>query len=181
MDREAQLDRIKLLVLDVDGVLTAGEIMVGADGELMKQFHVQDGLGITIAHKVGLKTAIITGRQSPMVQLRSAELGIADVYQGAKSKTEALAALLAKYNLTPNEVAYIGDDLNDLPVMLRVGLACAVANAAAEVKQYATLVTTRKGGHGAVREVIEQILKAQGKWEKILAEYVKDGNRATEQ
>ena len=167
--------KIKLLVLDVDGVLTSGQIIFGRDGELMKKFHAQDGLGITLAHKVGLNIAIITGRESQMVELRCAELSIKDVYQGSMSKTEALAQLLAKYDLTVDQVAYVGDDLNDLPVLIRVGLPCATANAVPEVKQYAHLVTKQTGGNGAVREVIEYILKAQGKWESIINVYLQGG------
>jgi len=168
--------KIKLLVLDVDGVLTSGQIIFGRDGELMKKFHAQDGLGITLAHKAGLHIAIITGRESQMVELRSAELAIKDLYQGSMNKTQALAELMAKYNLALDQVAYVGDDLNDLPVMIRVGLPCAVANAAPEVKQYAKLVTKQTGGNGAVREVIEYILKAQGKWENIINAYLQDGS-----
>lgn len=176
MDKEQEVQNIKLLVLDVDGVLTSGQIIFGRDGELMKKFHAQDGLGITLAHKVGLKVAIITGRASQMVELRSMELSIKDVYQGAMNKTQALAELMVKYNLTLDQVAYVGDDLNDLPVLLRVGLPCAVANAAPEVKQHARLVTSKSGGNGAVREVIEYILKAQGKWDGIINAYLQGGH-----
>ena len=176
MEQAGPEQKIKLLVLDVDGVLTSGQIIFGPEGELMKKFHAQDGLGITLAHKMGLNIAIITGRQSQMVNLRSVELNIKDVYQGAMSKTQALAELIAKYNLTLDQVAYIGDDLNDLPVLIRVGLPCAVANAAPEVKQYAQLVTKQSGGNGAVREVIEYILKAQGKWESIINAYLQGEN-----
>ncbi len=172
MDREVRMKKIKLIALDVDGVLTNGQLVFGNQGELMKKFHAQDGLGISLAHNAGLKTAIITGRKSQMVELRSAELRIADVYQGTLSKIEALDHLMAKYNLTLEEIAYVGDDLNDLPVLVRVGLPCAVANAAPEVKQYAQLVTKEAGGNGAVREVIEYILKAQGKWEHIINGYL---------
>jgi len=181
MDREMLGEKIKLVVLDVDGVLTSGQIIFGPGGELLKKFHAQDGLGITIAHKAGLKIAIITGRESQMVHLRSVELSITDVYQGSMNKTQALAQLMLKYNLTPEQVAYVGDDLNDLPVMIRVGLPCAVANAAPEVKQYAQLVTKQAGGNGAVREVIEYILKAQGKWENIINTYLQGGLIETKQ
>ena len=181
MKNELRSRNIKLIVLDVDGVLTNGQIIFGHDGELMKAFHAQDGLGITLAHKVGIRTAIITGRESQMVELRSQELKIGDVYQGAMSKTEALGALMDKYQLTLEEIAYIGDDLNDLPVLLRVGFACAVANAASEVKEHAHFITQEMGGNGAVREVIEFILKAQGKWEQILTEYLQGGYIETKQ
>ena len=176
MEIKNSAQKIKLIVLDVDGVLTSGQIIFGRDGELMKKFHAHDGLGITLAHKAGLNIAIITGRQSQMVDLRSAELNITDVYQGAMSKTEALAELMVKYNLAVDQVAYVGDDLNDLPVMLRVGLPCATANASPEVKQHVQLVTVQAGGNGAVREVIEYILKAQGKWEGIINTYLQGGH-----
>ena len=181
MEQEGCAQNIKLLILDVDGVLTNGQIVFGRDGELLKKFHAQDGMGIALAQKVGLKIAIITGRDSQMVTLRSAELSIGDVYQGAMSKTQALAELMDKYGLQAEEVAYLGDDLNDLPVMVRVGLPCAVANAASEVKEHARFVTSHFGGNGAVREVVEYILKAQGKWEKILAEYLQGGYIDTKQ
>ncbi len=172
MDKKIRGQNIKLIVLDVDGVLTSGQLIFGNEGELMKMFHAQDGLGISVAHNAGLKIAIITGRKSQMVELRSAELRIADVYQGKSSKVEALHELMAKYNLTLEEIAYVGDDLNDLPVLLRVGLPCAVANAAPEVKEHAHFVTEKSGGNGAVREVIEYILKAQGKWQDIINGYL---------
>ncbi|SDF72387.1 KdsC family phosphatase [Sporolituus thermophilus] len=181
MDRETRAQKVKLLVFDVDGVLTNGQIIFGPDGEAMKVFHAQDGLGISVAHKVGLKTAIITGRETEMVRRRGAELNITDVYQGAMDKVAALNELLAKHGLAADEVGYVGDDLNDLPVMLRVGLACAVANAAAEVKAAAHFVATREGGRGAVREIIEFILKAQGKWERIVLAYRQPGHIETKQ
>lgn len=175
MGVDARAKKIKLLVLDVDGVLTDGQIIFGHNGELMKNFHCQDGLGVTAAHKAGLKTAIITGRESQIVYLRSAELKIMDVYQGAMNKVEAFMALLEKYNLTAQEAAYVGDDLVDLPVMVQAGLACAVDNAVPEVKKHAHFIATRKGGQGAVREVVEFILKSQGKWDDIVNAYLQGG------
>lgn len=181
MDHESCAQNIKLLILDVDGVLTSGQIVFGRDGELLKKFHAQDGMGIALAQKVGLKIAIITGRDSQMVKLRSAELSIGDVYQGAMSKTQALAELMDKYSLQVEEIAYLGDDLNDLPVMVRIGLPCAVANAVSEVKEHAKFVTRSSGGNGAVREVVEYILKAQGKWKKIVDGYLQGGYIETKQ
>jgi len=181
MERERPEQKIKLLVLDVDGVLTSGQIVFGHDGELMKKFHAQDGLGITLAHKAGLNIAIITGRESQMVELRSAELSIKDVYQGSMNKTQALAELMVKYDLSLDQIAYVGDDLNDLPVLIRVGLPCAPANAVPEVKHYAQLVTNQAGGNGAVREVIEYILKAQGKWDSIIESYLHDADIVNQQ
>ncbi|MCE5287308.1 MAG: HAD-IIIA family hydrolase [Pelosinus sp.] len=162
---------IQMIVFDVDGVLTGGQIIFGQSGEVMKVFHVQDGLGISAAHRVGLKTAIITGRQSDIVRLRSAELQVTHVYQGVANKLEGLQDLLTRYQLRVHQVAYVGDDLNDLPIMSQVGLSCAVANAAAEVKECAHYVAQKQGGQGAVREIIEMILKAQGKWEDIVQHY----------
>lgn len=174
MGKEIYGQNIKLVVLDVDGVLTNGQLTFGNQGELMKTFHAQDGLGITLAHTVGLKTAIITGRKSPMVELRCAELNITDIYQGKQSKIASLHELMKKYDLSLEEIAYVGDDLNDLPILVRVGLPCAVANAAPEVKEHAKLVTECSGGHGAVREVLEYILKSQGKWEDIIQSYLQN-------
>lgn len=171
MDTEVRARRVKLLIFDVDGVLTAGQLLFGPDGEALKIFHARDGLGINAAHRAGLKTALITGRESEMVRRRGTELSITDICQGAQDKIAHLERLLAKHNLTANEVAYTGDDLNDLAVMERAGLACAVANAAPEVKAAAHYVTGRAGGDGAVREVVELILKAQGKWPAIVESY----------
>lgn len=171
MDIESRARKIKLMIFDVDGVLTNGQIIFGRDGEAMKEFHAQDGLGISVAHKAGIKTAIITGRESDMVRLRGAELKIADVYQGAMSKVAALAELAEKYSLDLAEICYVGDDLIDLPVMIQVGLACAVANAVPEVKINAHYTACHTGGNGAVREIIELVLKAQHKWADIVAAY----------
>jgi len=171
MDIEARACRVKLLIFDVDGVFTNGQLMFGRDGEVMKEFNAQDGLGISIAHQAGFKTAIITGRESEMVRMRGAELKIADIYQGTIGKVAALAELVNKYKFDLEEVCYAGDDLLDLPVMVKVGLACAVANAAPEVKERAHFVATREGGRGAVREIVEFVLKAQGKWDDIIATY----------
>lgn len=175
MDSVSELKKraqaIQMIVFDVDGVLTGGQIIFGQSGEVMKIFHAQDGLGISAAHKAGLKTAIITGRQSDIVRLRSTELKVTHVYQGVVNKLEGLQDLLDKYNLSPHQVAYVGDDLNDLPILLQVGLALAVANAVDEVKECAHYIAKKQGGQGAVREIIELILKAQGKWQAVVEEY----------
>lgn len=171
MDTETRACRIKLLVFDVDGVLTSGQLLFGPTGEALKVFHAQDGLGINAAHRAGLKTAVITGRHSEMVSRRAGELSIGDICQGAQDKLEHLGGLMAKYGLTPDEVAYVADDLNDLALLATVGLACAVANAVPEVKAAAHYVAGRAGGDGAVREVIELILKAQGKWATVVESY----------
>lgn len=181
MNCEALAAPVRLLVLDVDGVLTAGQIIFGGDGEITKIFHCQDGLGITAARKAGLKIAIITGRHSAMVERRGAELRIDAVYQGIDNKLVALQELMACYELSPEQVAYVGDDLNDLAVMAAVGLPCAVGNAVPEVKAVACYVAQRLGGGGAVREVIELILKAQGKWADVVAAYTAPGGVDTRQ
>ena len=155
---------VKLIIFDVDGTLTDGKIYVGNDGELFKAFNCRDGLGITAAHNAGLKTAIIRGRTSTMTANRAAELGISAVKQGQQDKRNAYNDLKSQFNLTDAEVAYVGDDLNDLPVFTQVGFAAAVGDAAFELKQHATFVAEKFGGDGAVREVIEFILKVQGKW-----------------
>ena len=181
MDTESRAKKISLLILDVDGVLTDGQLLFSDQGEAMKVFNTQDGLGISAANQAGLKTAIITGRETEMVRRRGAELNITDVFQGAQDKLQAYHQLLHKYSLQPDQVAYIGDDINDLAVMTRVGLACAVANAVADVKKRAHFITTREGGRGAVREVIELILRAQGKWDNIVETYLQPGTKAAQQ
>ena len=181
MDTESRAKKISLLILDVDGVLTDGQLLFSDQGEAMKVFNTQDGLGISAANQAGLKTAIITGRETEMVRRRGAELNITDVFQGAKDKLQAYHQLLHKYSLQPDQAAYIGDDINDLAVMTRVGLACAVANAVVDVKKRAHVITTREGGRGAVREVIELILRAQGKWDNIVETYLQPGTKAAQQ
>ncbi|VBB09279.1 3-deoxy-d-manno-octulosonate 8-phosphate phosphatase [Lucifera butyrica] len=173
MDSKARAKNVELLIFDVDGVLTGGQLFFGPDGEMLKAFHVHDGLGIAAAHKAGLKTAIITARESEMVRKRVAELKISDLCQGAANKLAAFDGLKEKYNLTANQIAYVGDDLNDLPLLTRVGLACAVGNAVPEVRAAAHYVASREGGRGGVREIIEFILKAQEKWETVVAAYTK--------
>lgn len=175
MDIKARAAKLKLLVFDVDGVLTGGQLVIGPNGEVAKQFSAQDGLGISAAHKAGLKTAIITGRTGEIVKFRGAELKIGDIYQGSLNKIEALHELAQKHNLKMDEIGYVGDDLNDLAVLLTVGLACAPANAVREVKDKVHYVASKEGGKGAAREIIELILKAQGKWEKLVAEYMNPG------
>lgn len=179
MDNIDRARCVRLLVLDVDGVLTNNQIIFGDTGEVLKVFHSQDGLGIAAAHKAGLLTAIITGRTSEMVQRRVTELKIGDLYQGSMDKVSALNELLAKHGLTADHIAYVGDDLNDLPVLSRAGFACAVANAVPEVKAKAHYVSQHEGGRGAVREIIEYILKAQDKWDWVVAQY--EGTTTTEQ
>ncbi|MDU4961166.1 MAG: HAD hydrolase family protein [Sporomusaceae bacterium] len=172
MDSIDRARQIRLLVLDVDGVLTNNQLVFGSEGEILKVFHSQDGLGIAAAHKAGLKTAIISGRNSDMVRRRGLELNIGDLHQGSSDKIAALNQLLDKHALLPEQIAYVGDDLNDLPVLTLAGLACAVANAVPEVKERAHYISRREGGSGAVREIIEYILKAQAKWDWVVDQYL---------
>jgi len=164
---------IRLLVLDVDGVLTDGGIILDNQGNELKSFHVRDGHGIKMLIHSGIHVAIITGRSSKVVVLRAKELGITDVLQKCHDKRTAYKGLLEKYSLDDREVAYIGDDIVDLPLLKRAGLPVAVADAVDEVKSSAVFVTENRGGRGAVREVIEFILKAKGLWKEILNGYSK--------
>ena len=162
---------VRLIILDVDGVLTDGGIYIGPEGELFKAFHCRDGMGITLARKAGLKTAIITGRTSPQVAFRAEELHMDRVYQGCMDKRAAYKELKEEFHVTDGEVAYVGDDLIDLPIMLQCGFPAAVADASEEVREAAAYVAKNNGGHGAVRDVIEFILKAQGRWQETIASF----------
>lgn len=163
--------KIRLIIFDVDGTLTDGGIYIGERGELFKAFNCRDGFGITAANKCGLKTAIITGRNSVITANRARELGIAAVKQGQENKRNAYKELKAEFNLTDEEIAYVGDDIIDLPVFVQVGFAAAVGDADIEIKNRADFIADKFGGKGAAREVIEFILKAQGKWSEVVKKY----------
>ncbi len=162
-----QAGRVGLLCLDVDGVLTDGRLFLGNGGEEYKVFHTQDGHGIKMLIASGVKVALVTGRTSGAVRNRAAELGIAQVLQGCKDKLAAVEALLAEHGLDPAEAAFVGDDLVDLPAMTRVGLGVAVADSHPFVRAHAHWVTRNGGGRGAVREVCELIMHAQGTLEEL--------------
>ncbi|HSB51433.1 MAG TPA: HAD-IIIA family hydrolase [Dissulfurispiraceae bacterium] len=162
---------IKLLILDVDGVLTDGGIVLDNDGNELKAFHVRDGHGIKMLGRAGIQVALITGRFSKVVERRAHELGIIEVYQRCHIKSVAYEHVIEKFGLSDREVAYVGDDIVDLPILGRVGLPVAVADATEETRAAALYVTRNGGGRGAVREVCELILKAKGKWEEMLDEY----------
>lgn len=164
--------RIKLLLMDCDGVLTDGRIWIFENGEEQKGFHTRDGLGIDLLHRAGLKSGIISGRTSSAVERRARALGMTYLYQGCEDKHSAFANTLAQAGLTNAEVAYVGDDLNDVPLMLQSGLGVAVADAALEVREHAHYVTNAPGGYGAIREVVELILKAQGRWQDLVNHYL---------
>ncbi len=167
----ARARAVRLVILDVDGVLTDGRIIFGTGGIELKAFDVQDGHGVKLFHRMGLRTAIITGRKSDIVTRRAEELGIADVIQGALNKLAAYQDVLARHTLTDAQVACIGDDVTDLPLFARAGLAVAVRGAVPEARAAAHYITRRAGGRGAVREVLDLILKAQGLWDEVLARY----------
>ncbi|MCD4655910.1 MAG: HAD-IIIA family hydrolase [Planctomycetes bacterium] len=166
-------ENVKLLIIDVDGVFTDGKIIYdNADIEL-KCFDVKDGLGLYLLHKSGIKTAIVTGRESKIVEKRARELHFTCVYQNVQNKLKVFESLLSEFSLSPNETCYVGDDLPDLPVIKACGIGVAVADAVDEVKNAADFITSKNGGEGAIREVSEQILKAQGKWDELLQNFQK--------
>jgi len=159
---------IKLLLMDCDGVLTDGRLWLTKDGDEQKAFHARDGQGISLLHRAGLKTGIISGRSSSAVERRAHDLKMLYVRQYAKDKIKALEEILAEAQVSAAETAYIGDDLGDISVMHRVRLAVSVADAVPETRQAAHFVTRLKGGEGAVREVCDLILKAQGRWDELM-------------
>ena len=162
---------IRCLVLDVDGVLTKGDITYTSSGEELKTFHAKDGMGLAIAHYMGLQTAIITGRSSPIVERRAKELNISHIQMGSHNKSVGLQVVLDTLQLEAHEVAYMGDDLNDLGVMSRVGLAMTPQDGVAEIKDIAHYICQANGGEGAVREAVEYILKREGLWEEAVRKY----------
>ncbi|MFP4143995.1 MAG: KdsC family phosphatase [Phycisphaeraceae bacterium] len=165
----ADLTQIRLLVLDVDGIMTDGTIRLDNRGVETKRFHVRDGLAIKLAQRHGIDVAILTARSSQAVALRMRELGVELFIQGMKDKAAGFEMLLEHTAIPREQIAYMGDDLQDWPVMRQVGFKITVADGSPEIRDAADLVTTRRGGQGAVREAVEHLLKAQGKWDKVLA------------
>jgi 3-deoxy-D-manno-octulosonate 8-phosphate phosphatase (KDO 8-P phosphatase) len=159
---------IDLLILDVDGVLTDGKVIYGGAELEIKAFHVRDGSGLACWRQLEKRAAIISGRDSPAVARRAAELGIEPVLQGVTDKSSALRQILSATGIAAQRVAALGDDLPDLPILAQVGLAVAVADACPEVRQLAHFVTRAAGGHGAVRETIELVLRSQGSWQSLV-------------
>ncbi len=168
-----RIEPVRLLIMDVDGVLTDGRIVLDDSGNELKFFDVRDGHGIVMLHRIGVESAIITGRSSKVVERRAKELGITYVYQGIHDKLEAYEELKRRVGLEDREIAYVGDDVVDMPVMARVGFAVAVADAHPEVIKIAHYVTNAKGGRGAVREVTELIIREKGKWDEIMQRYLR--------
>lgn len=163
--------KIKLAIFDVDGVMTDGTLIIGPDGEEHKHFNVNDGLGLVMLRNSGVMTAVITGRESKAVTERSKQLGIDYVFQGRYDKLAAFSALIDAARIEPQAVCYVGDDLPDIPVMKHVGLSIAVANAHPKLLHYAQYQTIAPGGRGAVREICELILNAQGALDSEIARY----------
>ncbi|MCM3652961.1 KdsC family phosphatase [Metabacillus litoralis] len=172
--------KIKLIVLDVDGVLTDGRLFIGTDGEEYKAFHTQDGMGISLAHYAGVKTAIITGRKSAAVTKRANELKIDYVYQGIHEKMEVLEEIIQDMQINLSEICYIGDDINDLPIQQAVGFPAAPNNAVEIVKQHVKYVAKLNGGDGAVREIIDLILNESYDYPALLTEYLKGKVKLTQ-
>jgi len=170
---EARAKKIKVVIFDIDGVMTNGGLMLGDDGLEYKNFHSQDGLGLKILRNTGIQMAIITGRTSNVVVKRAENIKIKHIYQGLEDKLEAFEKLLQDFSVTPEECAFMGDDVVDLPPMRRCGLSVTVPHAMPLVKQYAHYITSREAGHGAVRELCELIMQAQGTFDEQMAVFLK--------
>jgi 3-deoxy-D-manno-octulosonate 8-phosphate phosphatase (KDO 8-P phosphatase) len=171
-DLIARFKNIKLLVLDVDGVMTDGGLTIGDDGQEYKTFHAHDGLGMKLLKSAGVELAIITGRTSNVVTKRAESTGVAHFYQGAEDKLAAFNDLIQKNNLDAKQCAFMGDDVVDLPPMLKCGLAIAVPNSPELVLKHAHYVTQKSGGHGAVREICELLMHAQGTFDAVMAKFL---------
>ncbi len=163
--------KIKLLLLDVDGVLTDGRIIYDSAGRDMKFFDVHDGLGVYLLKKAGIPTILVTAKGSRTIRPRARDMRVAEVFQDISPKTAILKRIFKKYKVSADEIGFVGDDLVDLGLMKKAGFPVAVFNAAPEIKQAASYITLKYGGRGAVREVAELILKAQGKWEELVGIY----------
>ncbi len=168
---DAKLAKIKLLLLDVDGVLTDGRIIYDSQGNELKAFDVKDGHGLKMVQRAGIRIGIITGRSSEVVRRRAEELGIDILYQGALRKLDPYREILQQNGLTDEQVAYVGDDIIDLPILQRVGFSATVADAVPDVRSRVDYVASRNGGRGAVREICDRLLRASGAWDELTARY----------
>lgn len=168
---EEKARKVKLLLLDVDGVLTDGKIIYDSEGRDLKIFDVKDGLGVYLLKKAGILTILITARSSKVIKLRAKDMEVEEIFENAEDKRKILDHILRKYRVSSKEVCFVGDDLVDLSVMKRVGLAISVRDSCPEIKKISDYITKRKGGEGAVREVCELILKAKRKWEDLVSLY----------
>ncbi len=171
MDINERIKKIKLLIMDVDGVLTDGKFYYGNYGDELKAFDIHDGFGLTLLNRAGIKTVIITAGNSRVVTRRAKHLHVTKVYQKAFKKIEAYEKVLKKFGVSDEKICYIGDDLIDLPILRRVGFSVCVPNAREELKTVVHYITTRRGGEGAVREVVELLLKTQDKWQEVTQRY----------
>lgn len=178
MDLDARAARVRLVLLDVDGVLTDGTVVVHADGSESKPFAIRDGIALVWAQRVGIKVGLLSARHSATTPHRAAQLGITLIYQGVRSKADAYAQITSDLMMADEHIAYMGDDIVDLAVLARVGLAAAPADAVDEVRRRAHWVSALPGGRGAVREMIEIILRAQGRWEGIVESYLNEETQA---
>lgn len=167
---EARASRVEAIVFDVDGVLTRGDLLYGADGD-WKVFDVQDGQGFVLARNAGLKTALLSGRSGDALRRRAADLKVDALREGVAAKGAAFHEVCAALRVREDETCYVGDDLIDLPALREAGFPVAVANAVQEVRERVAWITTRRGGEGAAREVVEFILKAKGQWDAIVKQY----------
>ena len=163
--------RIKLIMLDVDGVLTDGRVIFSSTGEELKCFNAQDGCAMVLARRAGIKIVFVTGRNSQIVERRAREHNVTEVFQNVSNKLEIFKRLLGKYQLQPDEVAFLGDDLVDIAVMKKSGLAVTVPDAVPEVKEISHYITKREGGAGAVREIVDLTIKSQDKWQEVTKSY----------
>ncbi|HEX8458901.1 MAG TPA: HAD family hydrolase [Pyrinomonadaceae bacterium] len=173
MNVEQRAARVKLLLMDCDGVLTDGRITLLGDGDEQKSFHTRDGHGLVLLHRAGLRSGIISGRTSAAVERRARDLGITYVRQGTWDKTKDFAEVLNEAGVDAADTAFVGDDVTDIPLMLRCGFAVAVADATDDTRAAAHYTTTLPGGFGAIREVCELLLKAQGRWPELMQRYLK--------
>ncbi|MCX5830426.1 MAG: HAD hydrolase family protein [Deltaproteobacteria bacterium] len=168
---QEKIKPVRVLILDVDGVLTDGEIIIDDAGRETKHFNVRDGHGLIMLMRYGVEVVLLTGRTSQVVSHRALDLGIKEIYQGVFNKLTVFEEILRKKNISPAATAFVGDDVVDVPVLRRVGFSATVADASADLKNVVDYVTEQKGGRGAVREICEIILKAQGKWPEVAARY----------
>jgi len=168
---QEKIKPVRVLILDVDGVLTDGEIIIDDAGRETKHFNVRDGHGLIMLMRYGVEVVLLTGRTSQVVSHRALDLGIKEIYQGVFNKLTVFEEILRKKNIVPAATAFVGDDVVDVPVLRRVGFSATVADASADLKNVVDYVTEHKGGRGAVREICEIILKAQGKWPEVAARY----------
>ena len=168
---QAKILPVRVLILDVDGVLTTGEIIIDDAGRETKHFNVRDGHGLRMLMRYGIEVVLLTGRTSQVVNHRALDLGINEVYQGVFNKREVFEEILRKKNIVPAATAFVGDDVVDVPVLRRVGFSATVSDASVDLKNVVDYITEQKGGRGAVREICELILKTQGRWPEVAARY----------